>query len=709
MTTPLASIQALFAPRSIAIVGATERESSPSRRIIETLTKLKYHGAIYPIHPTAEKVLGIQCYPSLATVPGEIDVAGFTIVANQTPDALRQAAAKGVKAGIVFGGIRDATERMSITEIRAAIVQTARDAGMALCGPNCMGVINPVHRSSMYLGSIADDSRWAGNVGLVTHSGSVTIGMLGDVRRYGFSHVISSGEECVTTIDRYIEALIDDPKTEVIALFIESVRDVAGFTAALDRAKRVGKPVVALKIGRSAASRQAAVGHTGSVAGDGRVFSALMARHGGIEVTSLEELAEVVACAQAPRRPKGTRIGIITASGGQVEMILDEAEGADYELPALSAAERAEAELMIGPVSGTGNPLDSWGNGDYNKTLAKGFEVMSAKPDIDAVVLVSDTNDGQVMAPTRYTDLFHAASDRSQKPFFLLNTRSNLMRMDLVEKFRGSGVGMVTGVRQGLGAIARMGQWARHVPPGPPVEVSTRAADAALAAALGAPRPTINEIDAKVILRELGLGAVDDHVVRSASEAVLAAEKTGYPVVLKVASDAIPHRSERGLVAVGLRTPDAVAAAFDDHVARAAKHTAKGALVRHVIQPMAPAGVEVIIGVGRDPELGPYMAFGAGGVLVELIEDAIVRQLPLREGDAEAMIAASKVHRLLAGYRGRQPADIAALTGVVDRIAAFAWANRATIAEIDLNPIFVHADGKGCTIADALIVPRREG
>ena len=705
--TPLASIEAMLAPRSIAIFGATERAGAPSRRIIETLVKLNYAGEIYPIHPTSEKVLGLKCYPSLAEVPGDIDVAGFTIAANQTPDAVRQAAAKGVKAGIIYGGIRDATEKMSIPQIRAAIVETARGAGMALCGPNCMGVLNPVHRSSMYLGVIMDDSRWAGNVGLVTHSGSVTIGMLGDVRRYGFSHVISSGEESVTTADRYIEALIDDPHTEVIALFLESIRNVAGFTAALDRAQRVGKPVVALKIGRSTLAREAAVGHTGSVAGDGRVYSALMARHGGIEATSLEELAEVVACAQARRRPKGTRVGIITASGGQVEMILDEAEGAGYQLPPLSAAERADAERVIGPISGTGNPLDAWGNGDYSKTLAHGFDVMARKPDIDCVVLVSDTNDGQVMAPTRYTDHFLATSERSDKPFFFMNTRSGLMRMELVEKFKGTGVGMVTGVRQGLGALGRMGRWAQHRPPGPPLAVDTRSADAALAAALDRPRPTINEVDAKVILRALGLKTVDDHIVASAKAAADAADKVGYPVVLKVASDAIPHRSEHGLVSVGLRTREAVAAAFEDHAARVKALDTRGAAVRHVVQPMAAPGVEVIVGVSRDPELGPYLMFGAGGVLVELIEDAVVRPLPLHPGDAGAMVKAAKVARLLEGYRGRPAADAEALVSMLERVAAFAWANRAHILEIDLNPVFVAPSGKGCTIADALIVPRR--
>ena len=706
--TPLASVRALLAPSSIAIVGATERASAPSRRILETLIKLEFPGPIYPIHPTNSQVLGLACYPSLDAVPGPVDAVGFCLDARLLPEAVAQAAAKGVRAGAIFGALRDGGGRTA-SQIRSAVVETMRGSGMALCGPNCMGVFSPVNRSSLYLQTIIDDSRLRGNVGLVTQSGSVAVGMLGDVRRFGFSHLISSGEENVTTLDRYVEVLIDDPTTETIALFIESVRHVDGFTAALDRAARVGKPVIALKIGRSVLSRAAAVGHTGSVAGDGRVFSALMARHGGIEVTSLEEMTEVIACCQAPRRPKGPGVGVVTASGGQVELILDEAEGALFTLPALDASQIAHAESVIGPVSGTGNPLDAWGTGDYTKSLAHGLDVLAAHPNIDAVVLVSDTNDGQVMGPTRYTDLLHAASERSPKPFYFMNTRSNLMRMELVDKFRGTGVGMLTGLRQGLGALGRMGLWARHRPPAPPLAISTGSADAALRSALARPRATINEVDAKVILGALGLTAVADHIVASAAEAARVADTIGYPVVLKVASDAIPHRSEHGLVSVGLRSTQGVVAAFEQHAGCVAKLTLADVTVGHVVQPMAPAGVEVIIGTGCDPELGPYIAFGAGGVLVELIEDAVVRPLPLRQGEARAMVNASRVSRLLAGYRGRLPYDVDALIDAIERVSALAWSNRATIAEIDLNPVIVGAAGQGCIIADALIVPGRGG
>ena len=316
-------LRPLLAPQSIAVVGASERPAAPGRRVIETLQKLGFPGRIAPVHLSNEAILGLKCYRSLQDVPWPIDSVAFCIDGPGVPAALQSAADKGVRAGVIFGslGNRDAVDAAAP---RRHVTAIARDHGIALCGPNCMGVFSPASKSSLYLQVLIDPAPLLGDVALVTHSGSVAIGMLGDCRRFGFSHVISSGDEAVTTVGDYIDYLVDDPATRVIAGFIESVRNVAHFIAALDRASQAGKPVVILKIGRSTHAREAAVGHTGAVAGDGRVFSTLLKRHHAIEVTSLEEMTEVLASCQAPRRPRGSRIGVVTASGGHVEMILDE-------------------------------------------------------------------------------------------------------------------------------------------------------------------------------------------------------------------------------------------------------------------------------------------------------------------------------------------------------------------------------------------------
>ncbi len=696
-------LRPLLAPQSIAVVGASERQGAPSRRLLEGLHNIGFPGRIAPIHPSNESVLGLKCYKSPQDVPWAIDAVAFCIDGAGVPAALQAAAEKGARAGVIFGGMgsRDG----DTSSPRARITAIAKEHGIALCGPNCMGVFNPATRSSLYLQAMLDPAPVLGDVGLITHSGSVAIGMLGDCRRFGFTHVISSGDEAVVTAGDYIDYLVDDPATRVIAAFIESVRDMPRFTAALDRASSAGKPVVILKIGRSTHAREAAVGHTGAVAGDGRVFSALLARHHAIEVTSLEEMTEVLAACQSRRRPRGPRIGVVTASGGQVEMILDEVNPALFSLPPLPADAAAELSKTVGPISGPGNPLDSWGNGDYAKNLPAGLDGLARQPGIDAVVLVSDTNDGQPMTPTRYTDILQAASERSDKPFYFMNTRFGLMRMETVQKFKGTGVGMLTGLRQGLGAIGRLGQWAQRGLR-PPLAIRPPApAQKTLDEALRQGRKTISEVDAKRILREAGIDVVPEKIVRSLPDATRAAASLGYPVVLKVVSDDIPHRSEHGLIAVGLRSEAELAAAWArvDQGLTGLGVAADG--VDRLVQPMITGGLEVLIGIGRDPETGPYIAFGAGGVLVELLGEVEVRPLPLREGDAQEMVTRSRLARLLAGYRGRPASDVPALVQAIERIAALAHAEQARVREIDVNPVIVRPAGQGCIVVDALIVP----
>jgi acyl-CoA synthetase (NDP forming) len=701
-------LKKLFAPRTIAIVGASRRETSSGYRIMGSLAKLGYSGAVYPVNPAYEHVLGQHCYADLGEIPSEIDAVALCVDARHLEAALLAAGERGVGAAVIFSSIVTG-DREEGQRLRQSLGRIAGEYGMALCGPNCMGVLSPVNKTSMYLGTVLDSRGLAGNVALITQSGSVAIGMLGDTRRFGFSHVVSSGEEVATTVADYIGYLIDDRETAVIAAFVETVRDVAGFTAALDRASERNKPVVILKIGRNPLARRAVLGHTGGIAGDGAVFSALLQRHRAIEVTSLDELTEVLACLQNPRRPAGPRIGVVTASGGQVEMILDEAQGEaagdDFVLPPLDEAIAAAAAEVIGPISGTGNPLDAWGDGNYARNMSHGMACMAHAPNIDVVVLVSDTNEGQAMAPTRYTDFFLAASEATARPFYFMNTRSGLLRAENIEKFAGSGVGMLTGLRPGLAAIGRVGRWQSRAAVAAIVEQDVAAGVVAAREALGRRRRTIHEADSKILLRMLGLQTVEERLAWELDTALAAATELGYPVVLKAVSDEIPHRSEHRLVVVGIEDESALRTAW---VALDGRIEAIGhapSQVARLVQRMVPGGVEVIIGTGTDPEIGAFIAFGAGGVLVELIGGRAVRPLPLRAGDAAAMIEGSRIGKILGGYRGTPACDRVALVEVIERLAAFAYVMRDEIAEIDLNPVFVRADGMGCIVADALIVP----
>jgi acyl-CoA synthetase (NDP forming) len=327
-----------------------------------------------------------------------------------------------------------------------------------------MGVLNPHHKSSTYLQELRDPAGLAGNVGIVSQSGAFCVSLLTDTRRFGFSHVASSGNEAVLTAADYLDYLAEDPHTQIIAGFIETVRQPERFAAALDRAAAQGKPVVILKVGRTERTRRAIVTHTGGPADEPAVVSDLLRAHRAIEVSDLVELTEMLAACQGATRPAGRRMGVITSSGGLAELILDIATAADLQLPPLSAAARAKIEADIGFITGDGNPLDAWGSGTFAANLPQALALFDASPDHDVVVFCRDNLDDQPFdmpeSARAYLDLFARAAECSRKPHYLLTTRTGVMDRTLVSFLRERGVAVVSGIREGLGAIDRLARLA---------------------------------------------------------------------------------------------------------------------------------------------------------------------------------------------------------------------------------------------------------
>src|SRR5262249_18778976 len=382
------SLDRLLRPRSIAILGASERPSV-GRTLVEALDGIGFRGDVYPVNPRYESLLGRRCYPSVAELPRDVDVLAFCVNHARVLEHMRPAADRGVGAAVIFdGGFAEADgEGRARQETIAAI---CREASMSLCGPNCMGVISPHVPSLVYIQPVHDPARLAGNVGMISQSGSICIGLLTDCRRFGWSQVISSGNEAVVAAVAFRESLIDAPAPRVIAMFLETVREPERFVVALDRAADRGKPVVVLKVGRSDRTRRAISTHTGGLAGEARVFSEMLRAHRAIEVADMDEMTEVIAACQAERWPRGRRIAIMTASGGQAELILDLATTTNLQLPPLPPAARAEVERVVGRITGDGNPLDAWGNGDYATNFPHGLRVLGSESSYDAVPFCSD-------------------------------------------------------------------------------------------------------------------------------------------------------------------------------------------------------------------------------------------------------------------------------------------------------------------------------
>jgi acyl-CoA synthetase (NDP forming) len=325
-------------------------------------------------------------------------------------------------------------------------------------------VLSPHDRSTTYLQELRDPAGLAGNVGIVSQSGAFCISLLTDIRRFGFSHVVSSGNEAVVVAADYLEYLLDDPHTKVIGCFIETVRSPDRFAAALDRAAAQDKPVVVLKVGRTERTRHAVTTHTGGLAGEPGFVSELLHAHRAIEVSDLVEFTEVLAAAQGARRAAGRRIGVVTSSGGLAELILDIAGSADLRLPPLSTAAMEEIERRIGFVSGDGNPLDAWGNGTFATNLPHALGLLDRSPDHDIIVFCRDNCDGQPFEmpelPWSYLELFVRSADNSRKPHYLLHTRPGVMNREQVAYLRAANIAVVGGIREGLAAIDRLARYA---------------------------------------------------------------------------------------------------------------------------------------------------------------------------------------------------------------------------------------------------------
>ncbi|HWB50496.1 MAG TPA: CoA-binding protein [Stellaceae bacterium] len=454
-------LDALFKPTSIAVVGASEKPT-PGRRIIASLDRIGFTGTVYPINPGYVAVLNRTCYPSFADLPEAPDVAVFCLGHERVVDAFIAGAKRGMKAAVIYdGGFAEHSEAGRARQ--AAIAAACRDYGIALCGPNCMGVLNPHHKSTTYLQEVRDPATLAGNVGILSHSGGFCVGLLTDTRRYGFSHIVSSGNEAAVTAAEFLEYLIEDPQTQVIGGFIETVRHKERFAAALDRAAALGKPVVMLKVGQARRARDAVVSHTGGPAEDPQAIAALFRAHGVIEVADFVEFTETLAVCQSPRPLAGPRLAVITSSGGLAELILDIAEAEGLQLPPLSPTQQAEIGAAIGFLTGDGNPCDAWGSGAFAANLPKVLAMFDASPEHDAIILLRDNFDDQPLempgVARAFLDLFIAAAENSRKPHYLLTSRPGLMDRNLVAHLRAHGVAVVGGFREGLGALDRV---ARH-------------------------------------------------------------------------------------------------------------------------------------------------------------------------------------------------------------------------------------------------------
>jgi len=697
---PGTGLDAFFSAGSVAVIGASDDITKIGGRPVQLLRKYGYAGAIYPINPKGGTIQGLTAYASVLDTPTAPDLAIVAVPAQATLQAVRDCATRGVRGVVVLStGFAEAGPEGA--QLQAELVGVARNHGMRLLGPNCLGAVNVVD-SLVASFSIALEQSMppAGQVGIVSQSGNIgsfTMRCMAD-RGLGVSRFIATGNEADVDVADGIAALANDSATRIILCCMETCRDAGRLIEALDMARRERKPVIVLKIGATEQGQAAAASHTGALMGSDAVFDAVFRRYGVLRVHSFEELLDVGHAAVllgAERLPTTRTVTLVAASGGFGIMMADAMVQAGMALPQLADTTKALIREAV-PTAGTNNPVDASAQ-------------MSARPDILLKMLTAlqDDANGSTLVLLLALSLYNPrlrgvylealSKIRASHPDRLLVIISR-GPADAVAEINALGIPVfpsIPAAASGLAGLVRLGQLA-SLPPAAAYDGPVEKVDAAVFR---------NEFHAKKALAAAGITVPREEVVSSADEAVRSARATGYPVVLKIASEDIAHKTEIGGVALDLKDDDAVREAYDRLIANARQHAPAARLDGVLVAPMVRGGVELIAGVSRDPVFGPVVMVGMGGIYAEVLKDVAVQVAPVSEDEATRMIRSLRMYPLLDGVRGQAKADVAAAARTVARLSEFACRHAGDVAEIDMNPILVKPEGEGVLVLDALMVP----
>jgi acetate---CoA ligase (ADP-forming) len=701
-------LTAMLEARSIALVGASARAGSLGARMVAEVSASPGRPRLYPVNPRYTEVGGLPCHPRLADLPEPVDLVLLAVPDPALEEQLKTAAARGDRSAVIFGSAFDPPGQPAGLRDRLAAI--ARSAGMALCGAGCMGFVNVAH-GLRAVGYVEPDPIPAGPVALVTHSGSVFSTMLRSRRGFGFSVVVSSGQELVSTAADYAGYALDLPQTKVIGLVLEAIRDAGRLRAVLARARAAGVPVVALAVGGSASGRDLVAAHSGALAAADGAWEALAGAYGVHRVGDLAEFADTLELfALTPRPPTApgpvpaaptdgaaaAARGIATVhdSGLERAHVADLAERLGVPFAAIGERTRGRLAAVLDPGLEPANPLDMWGTGrDAQQQLTDSMVAMAQDPAVATVAFAVDLVpefDGDDSYPLALL----AAARQTSKPVVVLAGLPASIDQVTAARLRAAGIPVLEGTRTGLLAVRHLLDHAAPVPAPVPPPGPDPARRGRWLGALA--RGQLTGAEQYGLLRDYGIPAVRVRPAASAGAALAAAEEIGYPVVLKTDEPGVAHKSDAGGVLLGLDGKAALLAAYRDLAARLGPRTL-------VCQTAAP-GTELVVGIATDPALGPLIVAGAGGVHAEWLADRAVALPPVGQGGALRMLRRLRVSGLLAGLRGEPPADLASIAGVIAGVSAIAGELGGHLAALDVNPLICGPGG--AVAADVLVVSR---
>jgi acyl-CoA synthetase (NDP forming) len=689
------TLDALVSPRSVAVVGASSDPTRIGGRPIAYMLARGFKGRIMPVNPNRPDIQGLRAYASVANLPETPDVAIIAVPANIADATLRELGSRGTKAAIVFSaGFAETGESGAVVQTRLAA--TARQYGMRLLGPNCLGLFND--RIGFYgIFSASPESGFPppGRIGIASQSGAygTHVFVVARERRIGTPICITTGNEADVTIGDIIFWMVADADIDVIVVYAEGIRDGASFIAALEAARQARKPVIVMKVGRSALGQASARSHTASIAGDDAVTDAVLAEFGAIRARSTEEMLDIAQLATRRIYPVGNTLGLITVSGGAGVLVSDAAEALGLPMPPMPQAAQARLKALL-PFAAPHNPVDCTAQALNDISLVGTFtESMVADGGYGSVMaFFSQTGGAASIAPHLRTQL-GAVKQRHPDRLYVLSV---LAAPELVAGYEAEGFSVFPDPTRAVVAIHAMGKlgdaFARQPLLPPPV-----------VAPIVLPARSPDEAGAKRILAQAGIESAPEMSCTSADAAAEAAAALGFPVVMKILSPDILHKSDIGGVLLDVANTGAVRGGYGV-LLEAAREAAPAARIEGVlVAKQLRGGVECLLGITRDPVFGAIAVFGLGGIFVEILKDVAMRRCPFGEDVALAMIRSIRAAPLLAGARGRPRADIAALARMLSRLSVFADQAGPRLLSVDLNPVIAMAEGEGAFALDAVI------
>jgi acetate---CoA ligase (ADP-forming) len=701
------SIHAMLHPRNIVLVGATDKPGNYAERIWNNLIKYKYEGGLYPLNARRETIWGVTCYKDFASLPEKPDHVLILVPARFAAQVIRDAGAAGARSATIvtsgFSELQDEESQQLAVELQAIV----RETGMAVTGPNCLGNLSAGEKMFTNI----DDrivTMEAGPVAIAGQSGAIVMAIrqaLED-RGVGVGYMVTTGNEAGLETPDLMSYFAVDPSIRAIVVYLEGVRNTKAFRDACKAARAAGKPVIALKLGASEGGRAAAMAHTGALAGSIETFDAIATREGVIRVRGLDELIETTECFVHADLPKGDRLAAVTLSGGKRGLLIDAFHSAGLNFAALSNDASEKLAKMLGPGSIVGNPLDAGFAAVVDPSVyMQSIKIMIDDPDTDIVIIDSELPKAPHELRERNLRIVNEMAGRASKPVIYISAMS-IGFTEFTKALRKSlpNVAVMQGMDRAVEAIKSLIDYARLAKEVPDIlSGSTAAARKVLEKTLkDAKGAALDEVASKALLKAYGIPISKEAIAQTAADAVKIARKIGFPVVAKVVSPDILHKSDMGGVVLNLGSAAEVKKAFNDITARVKKLKNKPKLEGILIAQQVKADLELVVGASLDAEMGPVVLFGTGGIDIELMKDVALAGAPIDTAEAKKLIARTKAGVKIKGYRGKpalhEPSAVKALVGLSNLIAD--GGNR--IASIDVNPFLIN-ERTGVAV-DALVV-----